>query len=405
MKTVLRYSKVFVLLIAAYFVFGVLSCWLPDKSIKANIEKSAPVLEAEGLYPKAIIHADQCWLDNFTDALIMNQIYNIDRKRPVYAAMKVVRSSAYGNDWNQPGLLLRRTQGEKLAEAPYARYWHGNTFFFRPWFIMMDFNLVRWWLFVISTLLMIALFCTYYREAGLLKTLALASGFVATCGFVTQFSMQFFPVLAITIIASLLIVKKKGTKNFGMLFFVVGSLTCFFDLLTTPLLTLGLPLAVLLSLKRNEGFQLKDGLLEIVKLVLLWGLGFALTFVTKWALATLVLGYNVFADAFDTSLYRLGVEDFTRWDAVSRNFKVLNLPMIVIAALVLIILMVIRRSKFQWRKALLFLLIGLAPYVWYLALSNHSYLHWWFTYRLQAIAVTCLFMMLTDTSVKTSVPS
>jgi hypothetical protein len=319
--------------------------------------------------------------------------------------MKVVRSNVSGFEWNQPGLLLRKTQGEKMAEVPYARYWHGNTFFFRPWFIMMDFNLVRWWLFVISTLLMVVLVCTYYREAGLLKTLALASGFVATCGFVTQFSMQFFPVLAITIIASLLIVKKKGTKNFGMLFFVVGSLTCFFDLLTTPLLTLGLPLAVLLSLKRNEGFQLKDGLLEIVKLVLLWGLGFALTFVTKWALATLVLGYNVFADAFDTSLYRLGVEDFTRWDAVSRNFKVLNLPMIVIAALVLIILMVIRRSKFQWRKALLFLLIGLAPYVWYLALSNHSYLHWWFTYRLQAIAVTCLFMMLTDTSVKTSVPS
>lgn len=405
MKTVLLYSKTFVLLIAAYFVFGVLSCWLPDKSIKANIEKSAPVLEAEGLYPKAIIHADQCWLDNFTDALIMNQIYNIDRKRPVYAAMKVVRSSAYGNDWNQPGLLLRRTQGEKLAEAPYARYWHGNTFFFRPWFIMMDFNLVRWWLFVISTLLMIALFCTYYREAGLLKTLALASGFVATCGFVTQFSMQFFPVLAITIIASLLIVKKSESKNFGMLFFVVGSLTCFFDLLTTPLLTLGLPLAVLLSLKRNDSFQLKDSMMETIKMVLLWGLGFALTFVTKWALATLVLGYNVFADAYDTSLYRLGVEDFTRWDAVSRNFKMLNLPMIVIAALALIILMVVRRSGFHWKKALLFLLVGLAPYVWYLVLSNHSYLHWWFTYRLQAISVVCLFLMLTDTEQKTKIPS
>lgn len=394
MKTVLRYCKVFVLLITGFFLFAVLSCMIPDKSIKANIEESATSLAMEGLYARAIIEMKQCQMDNFTDALIMNQIVNVDRSHPVRSAMGVYRSTENGRDWDQPGLLLRKVNGENLKTVQYSRYWHGNTFLFRPFFMFMDFNLIRLWLFAISTLLMVALVCVYFREAGLLKTLALAFGFVATCGFVTQFSMQFFPILAITVVASLLVIK-RGEKDNGMLFFIVGALACYFDLLTTPLLTLGIPLAVMLSLKRDENFLLKDNILEIIRLALLWGLGFVLTFATKWALATMILGFSVFADAFNTGLYRIGVEDFTRWDAVAENFKMLNMPMILVFILVFVVLMVVRRDKFNWKKAVVLLLLGLTPYLWFLVLSNHSYLHWWFTYRLQAISVVCLMLMLT----------
>ena len=397
MKTLLKYCKIFVLLIASYFVFAVLSCMIPDKDIKASIEQSAPSLYAEGLYPNAIVGMKQCQLDNFTDALIMSQIYSIDRKRPIYSAMKMVRPEEVGSGWNQPGLLLRLTQGEPLGEEPYARYWHGSSFLFRPCFILMDYNMLRWWLFVVSTLLIVAFLCLYCREAGLPKTLALASGFVVTCGFVTQFSMQFFPILAITVIASILVIRRGEAKDNGLLFFIIGSLACYFDLLTTPLLTLGIPLAVMLSLKRNEGFKIKDNLLVIIRLAFLWGLGFALTFVTKWALATLIVGYNVFTDAFDMGLYRLGVEDFTRWDAVSSNFKMLNLPMVLVLTLFFVILIIVRRPKLSWKKAVLYLIIGLAPYLWYLVLSNHSYLHRWFTYRLQSITAVCLYLILTET--------
>ena len=393
MKTVLPYCKAFVLLIAAYFVFAVLSCLLPDKSIKANIEKSISVLSEEGAYPKTILKMDQCRMDNFTDALIMNQIYNINRRRPVHAAMKVVRSDEVGRDWDQIGLLHRKVKGEDLEEADYPRYWHGSTFLYRFFFMTMDLNLLRWWLFAISTLLMVALFCVFYRESGLLKTLALALGFVVTCGFMAQFSLQFFPILALSAITCLLVMKRDPSKGFGTLFFIVGSLTCYFDLLTTPLLTLGIPLAVMLSLKRNEGFLLKDNLWEVCRLALLWGIGFALTFVTKWALATLFLDQNTFVDAFNVGLYRLGAEEFTRWDAVARNFNMMNLPMICIAALLFLVINVVRRRKLSWKKAVVFLLVGLMPYVWYFLLSNHSYLHWWFTYRLQAISVISLFFM------------
>ena len=402
MKDVTKFIKVFVLLIASYFVFAVLSCLLPDKTIKAHIAQSAPGLAEEGSYPNAIITWDQCQMDNFTDALIMNQIYNIDRKHPVRSAMIVNRSSEGGLDWDQPGLLLRRVHGEELKSHQYSRYWHGNTFLFRFVLLLMDFNMLRWTLYLISGLLMVMLLCAYYPEAGTLKTMVLSFGFLVTCGFVTQFSMQFFPVLALTLIGSLLVIKRDKSKDFGLLFFIVGSLTCYFDLLTAPLLTLGIPLAVMLSLNKESQFDLKRNLLTIIKLILLWGLGFALTFFMKWVLASLILGQNVLADAYEVALYRMDTEDFTRWDALSRNFKMIPLWMIIVAVAVLIVIDVVRHKRLNCKKALVYLLVGVMPLVWYLLLSNHSYIHWWFTYRLLAITITCLMLMLSDAIPTTS---
>lgn len=393
MNKFIHFCKTFAILIAAYFAFAVLSCLLPDNSIKMHIAESAPKMVEEGLYPQAIIRVEQCQMDNFTDALIMNQMYNIDRKHPVKSAMKMIRSSEKGRDWDQPGLLLRKVNGENLEDQHYARYWHGSTFLFRPLFLVMDFLTLRHILFIVSSILIVLLLCAYYPRAGLMKTIALALGFLLTYGFVMQFSMQFFPVLALTVIGSLLVVKHKESANFGLLFFVISSLTCYFDLLTTPLLTLGIPLTVMLSLKREDEFSFKDNLIEISKLILLWGLGFALTFGTKWALASLILGQNIFSDAYEVSLYRMEAEQFTRWEALTKNFGMLNLWMISIAAVVLLLLSIINRLKISYKKVILFLIIGLMPYVWYLLLANHSYLHWWFTYRLQAITVVCLLFM------------
>ena len=396
MNKLIHFCKAFAILITAYFAFAVLSCLLPDKSIKMHIAESAPKIVEEGLYPQAIIHVEQCQMDNFTDALIMNQMYNIDRQHPIKSAMKMIRSSEKGRDWDQPGLLLRKVNGESLEGQHYARYWHGSTFLFRPLFLVMGFVALRHILFIVSSILIVLLLCAYFPKAGLIKTIALALGFLLTYGFVMQFSMQFFPVLALTVIGSLLVAKREQSANFGLLFFVIGSLTCYFDLLTTPLLTLGIPMAVMLSLKREDKFQIKDNIIEISKLTLLWGLGFALTFLTKWALASLILGQNIFSDAYEVSLYRMEAEEFTRWEAVTTNFGMLNLWMIGIAAVVLLLSVIIKRQKISYKKAVLFLIIGLMPYVWYFLLANHSYLHWWFTYRLQAITVVCLLFVFCD---------
>ena len=49
-----------------------------------------------------------------------------------------------------------------------------------------------------------------------------------------------------------------------------------------------------------------------------------------------------------------------------------------------------RRKPFNRDFAVLMLILGAVPYLRYLALSNHSYLHEFFTYRAQAASVLAL---------------
>lgn len=396
MKHIAKYSKVFLLLVSAYLAFAIVSCLLPDRSIKRHITESAQKIVDEGLYPKAIINNQQCQMDNFTDALIMNQIYSLDRKHPLKSAMRMVRMSEKGCDWDQTGLLLRTVNGETLEEQHYARYWHGSSFLYRFLFLLADYDTLRLLLFIISTLILIALCCQIYLKVGWGTTFALVMGFVFTYGFVVQFSLQFFPILFLTAVTCFIVIKKRESTDYGILFFIIGSLACYFDLLTVPLLTLGIPLALMIALKRDEEILLKDNLLEIMKLSLLWGLGFALTFATKWVVASLVLGQNIFADGMGAGFYRMEADEFTRWDAVTKNFWMLPLGLIGVVIAATTLVGIIRKRRYNYLRIILLFVVALMPYAWYLLLANHSYEHWWFTYRLQSIPIICLFFMLCD---------
>ena len=392
MKT-LSYIKTFVLLIATYFVLCVLSSMIPNDRIKYFVTKSAVELDKEGCYPKAILNLDQCQMDNFTDALILNQITCIDPKKPITSAMAVYRRN---DNVNMTHALLEYLQNDSGSSTQYARYWHGTTFFFRPFFNFMDYTMLRFLLFAFSSVLLFLFAIKYSRKTNIWKTLLLIISFLSCYGFVMQFSLQFFPVLAIAFGGAILLCNgnEKINQNIGLFFFIIGSITSFFDLLTTPLLTLGIPLLVWISLQPREQIEIKKDIANVIKHSVSWFLGFALTWVTKWLLGTIALKENIFLDAWEQSVYRLEAEDFTRWDAISQNFGMLNQPLIIIALSLILIAIIISFNKNGWKKAVLFVIVGLMPYCWYFVLSNHSYQHWWFTYRSQMMSVACCLLAL-----------
>ena len=139
MKT-LTYIKTFVLLITSYFVLCVLSSMIPNERIKYFVTKSAIELDQEGCYPKALLNTTQCQMDNFTDALILNQMTCIDSKKPVISAMTVNRRN---DNVNMTHALLEYLQTDSGSSTQYARYWHGTTFVFRPFFVFMSYTLLR----------------------------------------------------------------------------------------------------------------------------------------------------------------------------------------------------------------------------------------------------------------------
>ncbi len=404
-KLIIRYILIFIGLISFFFLFSVLSSWWPDKKIKHNISMAALEFNEEELYPNEMINVVPCRQDNFTETLILDQIFCIDRTKPIKSAMSVYRG--YKDPWYDiPGALLSTTRYEPdLQYIAYPRYWHGNTFLFRILFSFMDYHNIQWLMFAVSVLLIVLFVCTYYPRAGIWKTLAFLLSWVLVYGFMMPFSIQYFPSLAIALIASTLIVRQEQNPiKISLLFFITACLTNYFDLFTIPLLTFGWPLVAWLSIQDNITIQPKETTWQITQWGLLWVAGYGLTFISKWILGTIFLKDNVLKDGFGQSFYRMNSEGFNRWDALTQNVSMIPWVWVLICLIIFLIIAILHFKGNGGLKAVYFLLIALLPYLWYLAVSNHSYLHFWFTYRLQAVTLSALFMALLSFSSDHSTP-
>ena len=70
--------------------------------------------------------------------------------------------------------------------------------------------------------------------------------------------MQYSAVFIITLVSSLYILLKNNINNIASTFLIIGMVTVFFDLLTIPVLTLGIPLLFYISLHQNENLSFKN---------------------------------------------------------------------------------------------------------------------------------------------------
>ncbi|MDX9890337.1 MAG: hypothetical protein RBT13_05805, partial [Bacteroidales bacterium] len=251
MKTFLRFAIVLFSLIGIYVLVSVLSCIIPNHKINENIERSAKRLKNQGDYPFAIIPKKAYQMDNFTDALILNQIHCIDNQHP-YKSF-VLPGHLVKWELSKSECLIYRIESLKEPNSFYPRYWHGSTFLFRPLFLIGDFEKVRWILYAITSSLLLFLAVVLSRKTNIVKTLAMMGGLLFVNMFVTQFSIQFAPVWILSMLASNLVCYHYQNKRYIlMLFFVIGSLTAYLDLLTTPILTLGMPLMVLFMIYEHQ---------------------------------------------------------------------------------------------------------------------------------------------------------
>ena len=388
-KAILKYTIVFFGLLIILVSYSTVVCLLPTEKIKKNVGKDISNMVKEGNYPYAIINKKQYQMDNFTDALVLSINCGVDNQKPFSSVM-------YANyhycDGKSIAECVQQQINDNVCASNYPRYWHGNSFLLRPFLFFTDYSTIRWILYTISNILLIILSIKLYQRLGIKKTVAFVVGLLFVNIFVTQFSIQFFPVITLAVIACILMcIYYKNRQKILLISFIVGCLTSYLDLFTTQLLTCGLPLIVYLSIENDRLF--KDRLLFLFSFCFLWAIGYVLMWASKCGLATIFTDINVFENAFYQAMGWSKTNDFSRFDAIRNNFLLLPRFFICMILTLLTPLVIIFFNKKAIKTNLLLLIVATLPYFWYFIIARPCWWHWWFSYRTQAIAIIAVFFI------------
>ena len=382
-KELKPFAKTFFILIAVFFVSMTLVYCIPTSWIQGNVEKSIEVLEGEGEYPMYFFYRHSAIIDIHTDKLMYESlIQNRDYYNPIQAAMSI----------NQ-----------------YPRYWHGYQVLLRPLTVvfqvqelrylgMLTFHLLFFWSAWLMAKETKPLYAMFY-------VLTVASGYVVFLPVCFQFLTTF-----LVLFVSLIVLLSRYDNNkplpavkWMLYFFVVGMVENFFDFLTYPILTLGIPLVLLLWLRvRDEQADFRSNFWFMFKASLSWFFGYAMTWISKWLLSAAILGVRYFWRTMSVVQYRLeGSEEepLDRIGTIQRNLKawlnvqdggVISWSKIALLILIVAVVLIIWRKLKDWKAVgayLPILFVAAYPYIWYLVMSNHSQIHYWYTYRAQLAAL------------------
>ena len=206
--------------------------------------------------------------------------------------------------------------------------------------------------------------------------------------------------------------REKLQKCAFIVFLFIGILTAFFDFLTYPVATFGVPAIIYLMIIESDNIERK--IADIVTGCISWGIGYLGMWMQKWILASIVTENNIIKNALQAILERTGSSSQTGevyygiLSCIKLNYMAFFKTPVTILTFGYTLFLVIRYLK--RRKAmnkepesivLPFIIVGGLPAVWYAITLNHSTIHHWFTNKACIVSLLAfLFMLesLTETS-------
>lgn len=414
-KKVGKYCGLFLLLMLVFNIDLYLICLIDSSKVKENVEKSYKILNNEG-YRYKVSRVFDVKNDNYTDALIINEIYSVDNKQPYISYMKARRNYQknhsffelleksgegftvnYDKTRNQEiissesiGELGDFLDGKLHYSVNYGRYWHGYLIIFRPLLVFFNILQLRHVIFILFLLFFIYFIYLIYEKFDKNVSLIFALSLICSGYFSASYSLSSIPVFLLMIISSIIILYRiDKIKDFGIYMFVIGCITSFIDYLTVPIITLGFPLMIYILKLLNDNKNWKYCTKFLIINSFIWLIGYTFTWVFKWILYDLTINdsNNMISIGLSQIFLRtsrvnqiMGVET-TCFPIVS---KIILKSLIYIALSTLIILAFNKFNislRIKNRNIIPFLILALYPIAWYVILANHTILHDFFTYR------------------------
>ena len=382
-----------------------LSSTFPREWIQKNTEESASILKSLG-NPSRVLNT---LFDNDTDTLMINNAYSMDpnntlesallgrrnylpeKQQTVYQDMYVESNMQTEENYIIQDQLIRTVNNNISESFEYARYWHGYVAFLRPLLIFLNFNEIRALSTGLLAFLALIALMLLYKRIKFKYCFVIILALLCSEYFIMGFTLQGLMTFVISMISTIIIcIRFDKIKNIGLYFFSIGMVTCYFDLLTHPLITLGIPMIIYLLIKQEKGkISLKEAIKIIVKNTLLWGMGWIITNLTKWIIVDILYNRNLIYKSIMQFIFRsLGTseENLAWYMGLSNNWNwAFRHTLMFFSTLIFyVIYTLIRNYKnitINVKQAIPYLMISFMPIAWFMVMVNHTWFLFWFTWR------------------------
>lgn len=382
-----------------------LSSTFPREWIQKNTEESASILKSLG-NPSRVLNT---LFDNDTDTLMINNAYSMDpnntlesallgrrnylpeKQQTVYQDMYVESNMQTEENYIIQDQLIRTVNNNISESFEYARYWHGYVAFLRPLLIFLNFNEIRALSTGLLAFLALIALMLLYKRIKFKYCFVIILALLCSEYFIMGFTLQGLMTFVISMISTIIIcIRFDKIKNIGLYFFSIGMVTCYFDLLTHPIITLGIPMIIYLLIKQEKGkISLKEAIKIIVKNTLLWGMGWIITNLTKWIIVDILYNRNLIYKSIMQFIFRsLGTseENLAWYMGLSNNWNwaFRHTLMFFTTLIFYVIYTLIRNYKsitINVKQAIPYLMISFMPIAWFMVMVNHTWFHFWFTWR------------------------
>ena len=377
-----------------------LSGQVPVASQVTALEKAVASGELSNNYPKTF---GDTRLDGYTECLALT--VNVDGGRydsnfdRIVSAPKLNGCKAL-NTWIESG-------SSELTNASYYRYWNGHVVLL-PAFTYLGLSAVH--LIVALGLIASLVFAMIQISKGigimvailLLLPVLITTNFMVTPLATTQGLSGIMILFSGALAAAL--ARKHGWQGALVASLIGGAIYNFADLLTTPALAWAL-VAFLSSATCFVRSGSKESIRALAASMSGWLIGYGFTWFSRWVLASTVWPWTTVAENISNQVsFRVSgehekveagfgsasMDNLYYW----LNHSILAKGILFLAVAVFLIALgfVFRaRSKQMYLGFAAMLIPSVLVFVWYEALSNHSQIHTFFTYRSIAIIFGVVF--------------
>ena len=419
---VARLALILAGLVAMFLTAMTIVYSIPQQRILANATASARQLETEGLYPRPMGTAG-LQLDNYTDALMIDTSIRDDSRSALQSALLAIHQDT-GRPRRAIVGLQTTTSGPRTRPIEYSYYWHGYQVLLRPALFLLDYGSIRYLNMLLMSVALLCCLAIVDRTLNTSGVVALVVSLAVTGFYVVPLSLQYSGVVYLMLagVGATLWAEKRGLIGVlgAEILFTLGAVTAFVDLLTAPLLTLGMPLVALMLFEaRHRVLCWKRAAIVTVLASGSWASSYAMTLAAKWLIGGAVLGHTILRPAIAEIALRTGAASVRAYPVLSAIFQnvrfllpllrtnadrtlhggmptvlfVVSVPTI-LGGVLLACVLLRREPRARCRSGAPVLIACGLPLAWIAVVSEHSLVHSWFTYRILAVSLFAILGIL-----------